>query len=88
MLLRSLAPAPLAEVDRVRIIHGHGMGVLRRAVSEFLGTSPHVSRFYPATPAEGGTGATVMELRVKRAGGGSAAPRLVSAGCALDGNLK
>ena len=58
-----LDSATLAEVDRVRIIHGHGMGVLRKAVSEFLGTSPHVSRFYPATPAEGGTGATVVELR-------------------------
>ncbi len=58
-----LDSAALASVDRVRIIHGHGMGILRKAVNEFLGTSPHVSRFYPATPAEGGTGATVVELR-------------------------
>ncbi len=58
-----LDSAALASVDRVRIIHGHGMGILRKAVNEFLGASPHVSRFYPATPAEGGTGATVVELR-------------------------
>ncbi|HEX4164753.1 MAG TPA: Smr/MutS family protein, partial [Bryobacteraceae bacterium] len=58
-----LDSAALASVDRVRIIHGHGMGILKRAVNEFLGTSPHVSRFYPATPAEGGGGATVVELR-------------------------
>jgi DNA mismatch repair protein MutS2 len=55
--------AALASVNRVRIIHGHGMGVLKKAVGEVLGKSPHVSRFYPATPAEGGAGATIVELR-------------------------
>jgi DNA mismatch repair protein MutS2 len=55
--------AALASVNRVRIIHGHGMGILKRAVAELLGKSPHVSRFYPATQAEGGAGATVVELR-------------------------
>lgn len=58
-----LDSAALASVNRVRIIHGHGMGVLKRAVSEYLGSNPHVSRFYPATQAEGGTGATIVELR-------------------------
>ncbi len=58
-----LDSAALASVHRVRIIHGHGMGVLKRAVSEYLGSNPHVSRFYSATPAEGGAGATIIELR-------------------------
>jgi DNA mismatch repair protein MutS2 len=58
-----LDSAALASVNRVRIIHGHGMGILKRAVADFLGTSPHVSRFYPATQAEGGSGATIVELR-------------------------
>ena len=58
-----LDSAALASVNRVRIIHGHGMGILKRAVSDLLGSNPHVSRFYPATPAEGGGGATVVELR-------------------------
>ena len=58
-----LDSAALASVDRVRIIHGHGMGVLKRAVGEHLGSNPHVSRFYPATQAEGGAGATIVELR-------------------------
>jgi DNA mismatch repair protein MutS2 len=58
-----LDSAALASVNRVRIVHGHGMGVLKKAVGEFLGTNPHVSRFYPAPPAEGGTGATIVELR-------------------------
>lgn len=58
-----LDSAALASVNRVRIIHGHGMGVLKKAVSELLGSNPHVSRFYPATQAEGGAGATIVELR-------------------------
>lgn len=58
-----LDSATLASVDRVRIVHGHGMGVLKRAVAEFLGTNAHVARFYPAPPSEGGTGATIAELR-------------------------
>jgi len=58
-----LDSAALASVNRVRIIHGHGMGILKRAVNDFLGSNPHVSRFYPAAPAEGGAGATIVELR-------------------------
>jgi len=58
-----LDSASMAEVDRVRIVHGHGMGILKRAVAELLSRNPHVSRFYAATPAEGGTGATIAELR-------------------------
>ncbi len=58
-----LDSAALASVNRVRIVHGHGMGILKRAVSEFLGSNPHVSRFYPAAASEGGTGATIVELR-------------------------
>ena len=46
--------AALASINRVRIIHGHGMGVLKRAVAEFLASSPHVSRHYAATQSEGG----------------------------------
>ncbi len=58
-----LDSAALAGIDRVRIVHGHGMGILKRAVAELLGGNPHVARFYAASPAEGGTGATVAELK-------------------------
>lgn len=58
-----LDSAALASVNRVRIIHGHGMGVLKRAVGDHLRANPHVSRFYPATPSGGGAGATIVELR-------------------------
>lgn len=58
-----LDSAALASINRVRIIHGHGMGILKRAVAEFLASNPHVSRHYGATQAEGGAGATIVELR-------------------------
>ncbi len=55
--------AVMATASRVRIVHGHGMGVLKRMVAEMLGKHPHVSRFYPAPQQEGGAGATIVELR-------------------------
>lgn len=58
-----LDSAAVASVNRVRIVHGHGMGVLKRAVGTLLTANPHVGRFYPAAPAEGGAGATIVELR-------------------------
>jgi DNA mismatch repair protein MutS2 len=58
-----LDQAALASVDRVRIVHGHGMGVLKKAVANLLAKSPHVDKFYPASPQEGGAGATIAELK-------------------------
>ena len=54
--------AAMAEIQRVRVVHGHGMGILRKAIHEALGRNPHVSKFEAATPVEGGTGATIVEL--------------------------
>lgn len=61
---RFLDQAALAQVDRVRIVHGHGMGVLKRAIGELLSKHPHVAKHYPATSAEGGSGATIAEMKV------------------------
>jgi DNA mismatch repair protein MutS2 len=58
-----LDSAAMASVDRVRIVHGHGMGILRKVIAELLTNNPHVGKFYAAPPAEGGTGATVVELK-------------------------
>ena len=58
-----LDSAAMASVDRVRIVHGHGMGILKRAIAELLATNPHVEKFYPASQSEGGAGATVVELK-------------------------
>ena len=58
-----LDEASLASLSKVRIIHGHGTGALRRAIGALLDGHPHVSRFVPAPPDQGGTGATLVELR-------------------------
>jgi DNA mismatch repair protein MutS2 len=53
----------LAGLPRVRIIHGHGAGILRRGVREFLKGHPHVATIAEAPQNEGGQGATLVELR-------------------------
>jgi DNA mismatch repair protein MutS2 len=55
--------AVMATASRVRIVHGHGMGVLKKVVQELLSRHPHVARSYPAPQSEGGAGATIVELR-------------------------
>jgi len=58
-----LDTAALGQAELVRIVHGHGMGILRKAIAELLGRNPHVAKFYAARPEEGGTGATIVELK-------------------------
>jgi DNA mismatch repair protein MutS2 len=48
---------------RVRIIHGHGTGALRRAIADFLRSHAHVETFSAAPPDQGGAGATIVELK-------------------------
>src|SRR5579871_800877 len=57
-----LDAAVMATASRVRIVHGHGMGVLRRAIWKLLASSPHVEKYYEAPQHEGGAGATIVEL--------------------------
>jgi len=58
-----LDEATLAHLSQVRIVHGHGTGALRRAIGGLLDGHPHVDRFRPAPPDQGGAGATLVELR-------------------------
>jgi DNA mismatch repair protein MutS2 len=58
-----LDEACLAGVESVRIVHGHGKGALRRAVSQLLTGHPHVERFNQAPQNEGGGGATIVIMR-------------------------
>ncbi len=62
-LEKYLDHAFLAGLPRVRIIHGHGAGILRRGVREFLKSHPHVATITEAPQNEGGQGATLVELR-------------------------
>ncbi|HXS94882.1 MAG TPA: Smr/MutS family protein [Candidatus Limnocylindrales bacterium] len=55
--------AVMATASRVRIVHGFGMGVLRKTINELLARHPHVARFYAAPQQEGGGGATIVEIR-------------------------
>lgn len=61
-LERFVDRALLAGVRRIRVVHGHGSGTLRRMVREVLGKHPSVAAF--AHPAQhlGGTGVTEAEL--------------------------
>jgi DNA mismatch repair protein MutS2 len=54
----------LAGMPRVRIVHGSGMGILRKALRQYLHKHPHVATVSEPPQNEGGGGATVLELRV------------------------
>jgi DNA mismatch repair protein MutS2 len=62
-LEKYLDRAFLAGLPRIRVIHGHGAGILRRGVREFLKSHPHVATIAEAPQNEGGQGATLVELR-------------------------
>jgi len=54
----------LAGLPRVRVVHGSGMGILRKALRQYLQNHPHVESVTEPPQNEGGGGATVVELRV------------------------
>jgi DNA mismatch repair protein MutS2 len=60
---RFLERAFLAGLPRIRVVHGVGMGVLRRTLREFLKNHPHVTSVAEPPYNEGGQGATIVELR-------------------------
>jgi DNA mismatch repair protein MutS2 len=53
--------AARAGVAEVRVVHGVGTGALRRAVHEFLASSPYCAAFHEADQP-GGAGVTIAEL--------------------------
>jgi DNA mismatch repair protein MutS2 len=61
---RFLDQASLANLSQVRIIHGHGTGALRKAIAEMLKDHPHVAGFKAAPQDQGGTGATLVEMKL------------------------
>ena len=62
-LEKYLDRAFLAGLPRVRVIHGHGAGILRRGVRAYLKNHPHVAGIEEAPQNEGGQGATLVDLR-------------------------
>jgi len=60
---RYLDRAFLAGLPHVRIVHGTGMGVLRRTLREYLKGHPNVANVTEPPHNQGGQGATEVELR-------------------------
>jgi DNA mismatch repair protein MutS2 len=60
---RFLDRAFMAGLPHIRIVHGTGMGVLRRTLREFLKNHPHVTSVTEPPHNQGGQGATEVELR-------------------------
>lgn len=56
-----------AGIFAVRIIHGKGHGILKKRVQGLLENNPLVETFTDAPPEAGGWGATLVELKRKRA---------------------
>jgi DNA mismatch repair protein MutS2 len=61
---RFVDQAFLAGLPRVRVVHGSGMGILRKALRQMLQQHPHVASVTEAPQNEGGGGATLVELNV------------------------
>ncbi len=62
-LEKFLDRAAIAGHASVRIIHGLGSGVLRRAVREYLENSPYCSGYRDGEPQEGGAAVTIAQIR-------------------------
>ncbi len=58
-----LDAALLTDARRLRIVHGHGTGRLREAMTRFFREHPLVATVAPAPANEGGSGATIVELK-------------------------
>jgi DNA mismatch repair protein MutS2 len=60
---RFLDQTLVTDQQEVRIVHGHGTGQLRKGLAAYLKGHPLVSKFYPAPQEQGGSGATIIELK-------------------------
>jgi DNA mismatch repair protein MutS2 len=58
-----LDKAMLKNLNSVYLIHGHGTGALKKALRNYLASSPYVRSFHPGHPHEGGDGITVVVLK-------------------------
>jgi DNA mismatch repair protein MutS2 len=52
-----------AGLGEVTIVHGKGTGILRQAINDMLRRHPHAKSYRLGNYGEGGTGATVVELK-------------------------
>jgi DNA mismatch repair protein MutS2 len=57
-----LDQAYLTNQAEVRVVHGIGSGALKKAIQDYLSTSPYCSGYRQAEPHHGGAGATIVEI--------------------------
>ena len=60
---RFVERAFLAGLPQIRVVHGVGMGILRRTLRDFLRKHPHVTGVEEPPYSEGGQGVTMVSLR-------------------------
>ncbi|MFN3406598.1 MAG: Smr/MutS family protein, partial [Caldimicrobium sp.] len=65
LLEKKLNTCFLQGIRRLLIVHGHGSGMLRAAIREYLKDHPLVSTFEEAPIEDGGSGATLVYLYEK-----------------------
>src|SRR5262245_16513887 len=66
IVLEYLAECQRQDILQVRIIHGKGIGELKRTVHALLSRHPEVMTYSLASELYGGTGATIVHLRRKK----------------------
>ena len=60
---RFVARAFLAGLPTIRVVHGVGMGILRRTLRDYLKKHPHVTGIEEPPYNEGGQGVTMVSLQ-------------------------
>jgi len=60
---RFLDESTVTDMQELRIVHGHGTGQLRRAITQFLNDHPLVAGVATAPQNQGGGGATIVTLK-------------------------
>ncbi len=53
----------LANLSPVYVIHGHGTGVLKQAIRDYVTNSPYVAKYRVGEPSEGGDGVIVIDVK-------------------------
>ena len=61
--LAAFDQALMNQAKYVKIIHGHGSGVLKTGIRKLCQSSPYTENFRAGDPAEGGDGVTIIQLR-------------------------
>ncbi|MCE5229545.1 Smr/MutS family protein [bacterium] len=63
MAEKAIDQAVVGHLDKVKLIHGHGTGAVRKAIREMLARNPHVESYRFGSPMEGGLACTIAELK-------------------------